>query len=71
MVRDGYYYGFGLLVVAVLVHVLTGGWAMGCDPGAAGIIFPLVFSRSAARDSRWPRADCFSRRWEGYGDRPD
>ena len=48
MVRDGYYYGFGLLVVAVLVHVLTGGWGWVSIPVLLALFF-LWFFRDPQR----------------------
>jgi len=48
MVRDGYYYGFGLLVVAALVHVLTGGWGWVWIPVLLAVFF-LWFFRDPRR----------------------
>lgn len=49
MVRDGYYYGFALVAVAVLVHVLTGGWAWTAIPFLLAAFF-LWFFRDPHRN---------------------
>ena len=49
MVRDGYYYGFGLLAVAVLVHVLTGGWVWVAIPVLLALFFLWFFRILSAR----------------------
>lgn len=48
MVRDGYYYGFGLLVVAILVHLLAGGWVWASIPVLLALFF-LWFFRDPER----------------------
>lgn len=48
MVRDGYYYGFGLLAVAVLVYILTGGWIWTSIPVLLASFF-LWFFRDPQR----------------------
>jgi phosphatidylserine decarboxylase len=48
MVRDGYYYGAGLLVVAILVHFLAGGWLWASIPVLLALFF-LWFFRDPQR----------------------
>ncbi|HEX3435196.1 MAG TPA: phosphatidylserine decarboxylase family protein [Pseudacidobacterium sp.] len=48
MVRDGYYYGFALLAVAVVVYLLTGGWAWAILPLILAAFF-LWFFRDPKR----------------------
>jgi len=48
MVRDGYFYGLALLVVAVIVHLLTGGWAWAAVPLLLAAFF-LWFFRDPRR----------------------
>jgi phosphatidylserine decarboxylase len=49
MVRDGYYYGFALVAVAVVVHLLTGGWAWTAIPFLLAAFF-LWFFRDPHRE---------------------
>ena len=49
MVRDGYYYGFALVAVAVLVRLLTGGWAWTAVPFLLAAFF-LWFFRDPRRE---------------------
>jgi phosphatidylserine decarboxylase len=48
MVRDGYFYGLALLVVAVIVHLLTGGWNWAVLPLLLAAFF-LWFFRDPKR----------------------
>uniref|UniRef100_A0A7V4XU62 Phosphatidylserine decarboxylase proenzyme n=1 Tax=Acidobacterium capsulatum TaxID=33075 RepID=A0A7V4XU62_9BACT len=48
MVRDGYFYGLALLVVAVIVHLLTGGWSWAVLPLLLAAFF-LWFFRDPKR----------------------
>lgn len=48
MVRDGYFYGLGLLAVAGLVHFLTGGWIWTSIPVLLALFF-LWFFRDPQR----------------------
>jgi phosphatidylserine decarboxylase len=48
MVRDGYFYGLALLVVAVIVHLLTGGWSWAVLPLLLAAFF-LWFFRDPRR----------------------
>lgn len=48
MVRDGYYYGFALVAVAIVVHLLTGGWAWTAIPFLLAAFF-LWFFRDPRR----------------------
>lgn len=48
MVRDGYYYGFALVAVGVVVHLLTGGWAWTVIPFVLAAFF-LWFFRDPRR----------------------
>jgi len=49
MVRDGYYYGIALFLVAWLVHFLTGGWAWAVIPILLALFF-LWFFRDPNRN---------------------
>lgn len=49
MVRDGYYYGIALVAVAVVVHLLTGGWAWTAIPFLFAAFF-LWFFRDPHRN---------------------
>lgn len=49
MVRDGYYYGFALVAVAVVVYLLTGGWAWAAIPLLFAAFF-LWFFRDPHRE---------------------
>jgi phosphatidylserine decarboxylase len=48
MVRDGYFYGIALLAVAVLLHVLAGGWVWSVAPLLLAAFF-LWFFRDPER----------------------
>ena len=48
MVRDGYFYGLALIAVAVIVHLLTGGWAWAAIPFLLAAFF-LWFFRDPQR----------------------
>src|SRR5215470_10077131 len=48
MVRDGYLYGFSLLIVAAVVHFLTGGWVWALIPVLLAAFF-LWFFRDPPR----------------------
>ena len=48
MVRDGYLYGFSLLIVAAVVHFLTGGWIWALIPVLLAAFF-LWFFRDPPR----------------------
>ena len=48
MVRDGYLYGFALLAVAVVVHLVTGGWVWSIIPVLLAVFF-LWFFRDPRR----------------------
>jgi phosphatidylserine decarboxylase len=48
MVRDGYLYGLALLLVAILVHLLTGGWLWTLIPILLALFF-LWFFRDPER----------------------
>jgi phosphatidylserine decarboxylase len=49
MVRDGYFYGLALLLVAIVVHLLTGGWLWTLIPILLAIFF-LWFFRDPERE---------------------
>jgi phosphatidylserine decarboxylase len=49
MVRDGYYYGIALFLVAWLVHFMTGGWVWATIPMVLALFF-LWFFRDPNRD---------------------
>jgi phosphatidylserine decarboxylase len=48
MVRDGYYYGFALIAVAIVVYLLTGGWGWAILPLLLAVFF-LWFFRDPKR----------------------
>ncbi len=48
MVRDGYFYGLALLLVAIVVHLLTGGWLWTLIPILLAFFF-LWFFRDPER----------------------
>lgn len=48
MVRDGYFYGLALLIVAIVVHLLTGGWLWALIPILLAFFF-LWFFRDPER----------------------
>lgn len=48
MVRDGYFYGLALLLVAIVVYMLTGGWLWALIPILLAIFF-LWFFRDPQR----------------------
>ena len=48
MVRDGYFYGLALLLVAIVVHLLTGGWLWALIPILLAFFF-LWFFREPER----------------------
>lgn len=48
MVRDGYFYGIALIAVALVVHLLTGGWAWTAIPFLLAAFF-LWFFRDPRR----------------------
>ena len=48
MVRDGYFYGLALLLVAIVVHLLTGGWLWALIPILLALFF-LWFFRDPER----------------------
>lgn len=43
MVRDGYFYGIALVIVAIVVHLLTGGWPWTVIPFAFAAFFLWFF----------------------------
>jgi phosphatidylserine decarboxylase len=49
MVRDGYFYGLALLLVAIVVHLLTGGWLWALIPILLAAFF-LWFFRDPERE---------------------
>jgi len=49
MVRDGYFYGFAFLIIAVLLHVFLGGWIWSLAPILLAAFF-LWFFRDPGRE---------------------
>ena len=51
MVRDGYFYGLALLLVAIVVHLLTGGWLWALIPILLALFFLWFFRDPRTCDS--------------------